>query len=207
MTSHKFKRSIIATGLVVFSILIMACAGNANRQAPAPDTAGSRNAQANSNRTVEPGDTSPDEFEGRDGSVIRAGFDVAPALLREIRTAEQNGFDRVVFQFEGDDIPNYTIQYSKEPVQCGSGKAVQVAGAGKMEVKFNSSNAHTEAGQPTIKDRERRLNQPILKELEISCDFEAQVGVVLGVSAPNRYRVLDLYKPTRVVIDIKHKND
>ena len=218
MRLHRFNRSILAITLSAFSLFVTACggkdesanrssSGNANAQAPAPDVAGNRNAQANSNRTGEPGDSSPAEFEGRDGSVVRAGFDVAPALLREIRTAEQNGFDRIVFEFEGNDIPNYNIQYTDKPVsQCGSGEAVQVAGAGKMEVKFHSANAHTEAGQATIKDRERRLNQPILKELEITCDFEAEVAVVLGVSAPNRYRVLDLHNPTRVVIDIKHKN-
>ncbi len=214
MTPQRFKRSIIAISLSAFSLFVMACGGkdesanrasssNANTQAPVEN----RNAQGNSNRTGEQGDSSPDEFEGSDGSVVRAGFDVAPALLREIRTAEQNGFDRIVFEFEGADIPNYNIRYSDKPVQCGSGEVVKVAGNGRMEVKFNPSNAHTEAGQPTIKDRERRLNQPVLKELEITCDFEAEVAAVLGVSAPNRYRVLNLYNPTRVVINIKHKND
>lgn len=219
MRSQRFKLIIIAIGLLAFSLFVMACGGkdesvnrasssNANAQAPAPDAAANRNAPGNSNRTGETGDASPDEFEGTTLPAVHTGFNGAPALLREIRTAEQNGFDRVVFEFEGDDIPDYTIRYSDKPVlQCGSGEAVQVAGAGRMEVKFNPSSAHTEAGQPTVKDRERRLNQSILKELEITCDFEAEVAFALGVSAPNRYRVLNLSKPARVVIDIKHKND
>ena len=218
MKLQRFKWSIIAITLSAFSLCVIACVGkdesanrsssnNASAQAAASDAAGNSNAQGNSNRTGEPGDSSPDEFEGSDGSVVRTGFDVAPALLREIRTAGQNGFDRIVFEFEGNDVPNYNIRYTNKPVsQCGSGEAVTVAGNGRMEVLFHSANAHTEAGQPTIK-RERSLNQPVLKELEITCDFEAEVAVVLGVSAPNRYRVLNLYNPTRVVIDIKHKNN
>jgi hypothetical protein len=218
MTSQNFKLSILAISLSAFSLFVMACAGknessnqsssgNANAQAPPPAGAENRNATGNSNRTGEPGDSSPDEFEGTAGSVSRAGFDVAPALLREIRTAEQDGFDRVVFEFEGAEIPNYRVEYIDKPVrQCASGKVVPIAGDGWLEVKFHSTNAHTETGQPTIKDRERRLSLPILKELEITCDFEAEVAVVLGVASPNRYRALNLYNPTRVVVDIKHKN-
>ena len=148
-----------------------------------------------------------DEFEGTAGSVFHKTYKGGPVLLREIRTAEQNGFDRVVFEFDGPEIPNYQVEYVDKPVlQCGSGDVVQVAGDGWLEIRFNPANAHTEAGQPTIAYRERSLSLPILKELEITCDFEAEVAMVLGVSSPNRYRVLNLSDPTRVVINIKHKN-
>jgi hypothetical protein len=214
--NENIKRKVLAVTLVCFSLLGISCAGkngtanqnssgNANNQTAAPAGAENRNL-ANSNQAAEPGDASADEFEGMN-SVTRAGFSMAPALLREIRTAEQNGYDRVVFEFEGGEAPNYEMAYMREPAQqCGSGDAVQVAGEGRLGVKFTPANAHTEAGRATIAARERRLNLPILKELEITCDFEAEVAVVLGVSSPNPFRVLILRDPTRVVVDIKHEN-
>jgi hypothetical protein len=217
MKDENFKRKVLVISLSVFFLAVAACAskngavnqnssGNASNQVAAPAGAENRNAAGNLNRAVEPGDASPDEFEGTTGSVSRSGFDVAAALLREVRTAQQNGFDRIVFEFEGKEIPNYVISYGKKPArQCGSGEAVKIDGDGLLDVKFRATNAHTEAGQPTISPRERRLSLPILKELEITCDFEAEVAVVLGVASPNPYRVLNLYNPTRVVVDIKHQ--
>ena len=205
MTSQLFKQSSLTISMLLFSLFVIACAGknesnnqtssgNANVQAPPPAAAENRNAAS-------------DEFEGTAGIVVRKEFKGAPVLLREIRTAEQNGFDRIAFEFDGPEIPNYKVEYVDKPVrQCGSGDVTQVAGDGWLEIRFNPANAHTEAGQPTIADRERRLSLPVLKELEITCDFEAEVAVVLGVSSPNRYRVLNLSNPTRVVIDIKHTN-
>jgi len=43
-----------------------------------------------------------------------------------------------------------------------------------------------------------------VKELISTCDFEAEVEWVAGVASPNRYRVLELRNPTRLVVDIKH---
>ncbi len=204
MTLQHFKQNSLTISMLLFSLFVIACAGknesnnqtssgNANVQAPPPAAEENRNASSN-------------EFEGTTSSVSHKNPKGVAVLLREIRTAEQNGFDRVVFEFDGPEVPSYNVGYVDKPIQCGSGDFAQVAGDGWLQVRFNSANAHTEAGQPTIADRERRLSLPILKELEITCDFEAEVAVVLGVASPNRYRVLNLSNPTRVVVDIKHKN-
>jgi hypothetical protein len=71
-------------------------------------------------------------------------------------------------------------------------------------VRLIPAQAHTEAGEATIKDRERHLNLPVLRELESVCDFEADVTWVLGVAARNRFRVQELPGPARLVIDIQH---
>ena len=214
MKLQHIKQTILTISLIAFSVFIMAC--ERRREASAviaingsgePYVARNGNAAGNSNRSGDMGEASSNEFEGTAGSVFHKNYNGAPVLLREIRNARGNGFDRVVFEFDGPEIPNYSIEYVDKPVrQCGSGNVVQVAGDGWLEVKFNPANAHTEAGHPTIADRERRLTLPVLKELEITCDFEAEVAVVLGVASPNRYRVLNLSNPTRVVVDIKHKS-
>ncbi len=126
------------------------------------------------------------------------------AILRAIRTARHKNFDRVVFEFQGA-VPGYKIEYVDRPIrECGSGDTVRVAGDGWLQVRFTPAQAHTDSGRPTINYRERGLRLPVIKELQSTCDFEAEVEWIIGVSSPNRYRLLELSHPKRLVIDIKH---
>lgn len=126
------------------------------------------------------------------------------ATLRAVRAARNEGWDRVVFEFDGAAVPGYHVEYVDRPRHCGSGDAAQVAGQGWLEVRITPAQAHTEAGQPTMAQRETRLALPVLKEMEQTCDFEAEVTWVLGVASPNGYRVSELTGPTRLVVDVKH---
>jgi hypothetical protein len=129
---------------------------------------------------------------------------VKPVVLRDVRAGEHEGFDRVVFELAGDQAPGYHVEYKDKPVrQCGSGLEAEVAGQRWLEVRLSPAQAHDEAGKATIKDRERKPKLGVIQELELTCDFEGQVTWVLGVSSPNKYRVLELSKPARIVIDVK----
>lgn len=132
-------------------------------------------------------------------------YEGGAALLTAVRIGRHESFDRIVFEFAGDDIPGYRIEYVDKPVrQCGSGKVVPLAGDGLLEIRFSSTNAHTEAGEPTIKTREMAPNLAVVKELKSTCDFEAEVVWAAGVASPNKYRVLELRNPTRLAVDINH---
>jgi hypothetical protein len=148
----------------------------------------------------QPADTAPppDRYE----KPARPGLGVV--VLRKVRAAGQEGFDRVVFEFEGNDVPGYRVAYVDAAIQCGSGEPVELAGEALLEVQLTPAQAHTEAGKPTVRDRERRLNLPALKELESTCDFEADVTWVLGLGSHKAFRVLALTDPARLVLDIKH---
>jgi len=127
-----------------------------------------------------------------------------PVTLREVRTARNEGFDRVVFEFEGDQVPGYHLEYIDAPaIKCGSGDPTTIAGQGLLEVRIQPAQAHAN-GQVTVSNRERKLSLPVLKELELTCDFEAEVTWVLGVQAPHPYRVMELKEPTRLVVDVRH---
>jgi hypothetical protein len=69
---------------------------------------------------------------------------------------------------------------------------------------MDTAQAHTDAGQPTITDRDRHLTCRNLKQLVLTCDFEAKVGFVLGLDSKKPYRVVELQNPTRLVIDVKN---
>jgi hypothetical protein len=184
---------------------------NANRATatPTPITTANANTPANSNRAFRPDETPSGEadFEGTAGITEKKNPAVTGvAIMREVRSATHPGYDRVVFEFDRDEMPTYHLEYIDKPVRaCGSGDTVPLAGDGWLEVRFTDAQAHTPEGEATIKDRTRSPNLPVVKDLKITCDFESEVTWVAGVSSPNRYRVLELKSPTRLVVDIKHK--
>lgn len=154
--------------------------------------------QASAPATARPGEWTAGIVETR-----RAGM--GPATLRAVRSGRHEGFDRVVFEFEGAAVPGYRLEYVDRPVRkCGSGHATEVAGQGWLEVRITPARAHNDQGRPTVTDRERRLSLGVLRELELTCDFEADVTWVLGVASPNRYRVQELSSPARLVVDVRH---
>ena len=145
-----------------------------------------------------------DGSEWTAGATDRRGGAKGVAVLREVRTSGHQNYDRVVFEFRGSAMPGYYIEYIDKPVRrCGSGEVAPVRGEGWLKVKFSPAQAHS-GGRSTIRERERILNHRVIREAEIVCDFEADLSWVIGASAPNRYRVLELSSPTRLVVDIRH---
>jgi hypothetical protein len=129
----------------------------------------------------------------------------APATLREVRAARNEGFDRVVFQFEGDVLPGYEVEYLDTPAtRCGSGAPTEVTGQGDLQIRLQPAQAHDARGQVTLTSRERAFSLPLLQEMKQTCDFEGEVTWVLGVKQPQPYRVLELRSPPRVVVDVRH---
>lgn len=127
-----------------------------------------------------------------------------PIVLSDVRVGVNQGFDRVVLEFLGSGAPGYRVEYVDRPVrQCGSGDPTPVAGDAWLAITLRGTQAHDERGRATVQHRERRLQMPIVKELEFVCDFEGVVEIVLGVSSPNRYRVTELANPTRLIVDIQ----
>lgn len=154
--------------------------------------------------TKEPGDTAPEAFEGTAGVTERKIPEVRSVELQSVRAARHEGFDRVVFEFAGS-LPGYRVEYIDKPVRrCGTGDAVEVAGQGWLKVRMTPAQAHDEKGRPTAGKTEPRPGLPILQQLEATCDFEGELSWVLGVAKPNRYRVLELKDPPRLVVDVRH---
>ena len=132
---------------------------------------------------------------------VEHGGDVA--TLRSVRTAAHEGFVRVVFEFD-ERVPGYHLEYVDRPVrQCGSGEPVPVAGDAWLAVRLRPSNAHTGGGAPTVAERDRRLDLAPLRQLLLTCDFEADVTWVLGLDTPARYRIVELAGPPRLVVDVQ----
>ena len=128
-----------------------------------------------------------------------------PPILRAVRIGEHAGHDRVVFEFDGEGLPAWRVEYVDRPVtDCGAGHAVPVAGGAWLQVRFSGAHAHTPAGVPTSGPARRSANHPALRELVRTCDFEAEVTWVAGLASATPYTPRVLSAPARLVIDIAH---
>ena len=186
-------------------------AANSNTRGQSANDARAEAAPANSAdlalRAGERVEAAPAQFDGTAGITERRREVSGVITLRAVRSGQHADFDRVVFEFDGGQLPSYHIEHIDRPVrQCGSGDVVTLAGEGWLRVRMEPARTHTEDGQATIplSYRPRRVNHTIIKEIVSTCDFEAQVEWVLGVSSPNRYRVIELSNPSRLVVDVRH---
>ena len=75
---------------------------------------------------------------------------------------------------------------------------IHVIGAGGGSIAWID-----EAGRPTVTERRRTLDMPVLLETAMTCDFEADVSWVLGLTAPGGYRIAELDGPPRLVVDVR----
>ncbi len=146
------------------------------------------------------------DFEGTSGIIDKKNEIKGVAELIDVRTGRHDGFDRIVFEFRGAEMPGYHLEYIDKPVRsCGSGNVVPLPGDGWLQMRFEPAVAHTDEGKPTLAFRELAPKLPNLLEIKSTCDFEAQVEWVAGVASPNHFRVVELKAPTRLAVDIKHK--
>jgi hypothetical protein len=168
-----------------------------------PPGAASQAPLVGSSPRVVPSASAEPAFLGTAG-VVDVKRERAPSLLKALRVAEHEQYDRVVFEFHGG-VPGYHIEYVDRPVRdCGAGEVRVIAGDAWLEIRFFPANAHDEQGRATVRERELHPKLANLQEIERTCDFEAVVTWVLGVKSPNHYRVLELTDPPRLALDVKH---
>lgn len=128
------------------------------------------------------------------------------ALLRDVRVAAQDGFDRVVFEFT-DQLPGYDVGYADGPVrQDGSGEPVDLEGDAALQVRFEPASG-VDLGGATFKetytgpDRVRGDSKVVTEVVRIG-DFEANLTWAIGADGKVPFRVDTLSNPARIIIDL-----
>lgn len=147
----------------------------------------------------------PSDFSlGPRAGPVSAHGPTAPVLVA-VRSAEHDDYDRVVFEFQGQGLPQWRIGWVLVPItDCAAGQVVPVSGTAWLQVRFSGAAAHTPEGQATSGPRQRRLRHPVLRDLARTCDFEGEVTWVAGLAGRHPYRVQALQAPARLVLDIAH---
>lgn len=138
----------------------------------------------------------------------RTAADATPTtpVLRSVRSAAHPGYDRLTLDFDtGSVLPGYHAEYVDRPLhECGSGRQIQPAGDGWLEIRMQPAAAHTKDGESTMPAREWILDGTLLLRVYRTCDFEGVVTLVIAVSSPNPYRILTLERPSRLAVDVRH---
>ena len=124
----------------------------------------------------------------------------APELV-SVQTMEQEGYDRVVFTFEGP-MPGYQVRYVSR-VTDAAGERLPLRGQAFLAVAFEPARAHDPDGEATFPTATITPGYPALRQVRFAGDFEGQVAFGIGVADRGGFRVSELRNPTRVVVDVR----
>ena len=142
-----------------------------------------------------PGDSPPPTITASQTSTPES---TQAATITEIRTAAQNGFDRVVIDVSGP-LPGYQVSYVDSLFFDGSGAPVTLKGKAFLRVRLAPATANG-----LMSGKEYLPGLQTLNGYTKTGDFEAVVSFGLGLSHRAGFHVFTLTGPSRIVIDIAH---
>ncbi len=211
--SHRAPLAPLAA-VVVVALALTACAGtrfgggaSTESSAAAPSVAPS---QAPASGSVEPSlppSAEPSANLGPfacDFPMENRGTPVHSQLV-DVRVGEHDGYDRVVFEFDGA-VPEYILSQASPPyVEDPSGLPIEVNGEAVWQLVMLG-------GTRVTPDYDTSYDGPFsferdfekLVHLEEAGDFEAVSTWYVGMSGESCARILALDDPTRRVIDSAH---
>lgn len=126
----------------------------------------------------------------------------APELLRTVRVAHHDCYDRVVFELT-TAMPEWRVAPAAPPFAGPSGIPVDVRGTSWLHVRFGATDAHTVEGEATVGPTPVPVRDAtVIRQVQLVEDFEAVVVFVIGIDAERPFRVLTIADPPRLVIDV-----
>lgn len=180
--------------LVVAMLTLAACDGSGSDDRAAPTTATTPASTATTAAAwptaarTGPGGTQPP--------------DGPSAKLGAIRAARHAGYDRVVFQFEGAEVPGYRIEYVRE-ITLGETDDQYLILQGGALVQATFQGSATEDYRPGTQTVPDRLTPGLaqVRQIGLAEDWEGVVRLGIGLDHRAGFRVLELHDPPRVVVD------
>lgn len=136
----------------------------------------------------------------------KTGADIA--LVTDVRQNTE-GCPRMTFEFQ-DHLADYEVSYVDPPInQCGSGEEVDTGlwdADAYLQIKLEPSTSvdltKEEAPQTYDGPRDISLDAPILKHMQVICDFEAQFVWIAGLDEERDFAITTFEDPARLVIDV-----
>ncbi|MGF1647189.1 MAG: GerMN domain-containing protein [Kineosporiaceae bacterium] len=129
-------------------------------------------------------------------------------LFTDLDVTREDGFDRVVWEFAGEGLPGYRVNYTDDPRRDGSGFAVDLLGDVTMSVAISGVLLPTEApegvepydGPRTIE----ATGTDVVEEVLAGSWFEGYQDAHLGLDRQVPFRVSALADPPRLVVEVQH---
>lgn len=134
------------------------------------------------------------------GVTERAAHRTRIASLDDVAVGREADRERIAFKMS--QMPGYRVQYVETATHCGSGEPIDLPGAAMLEITLRPAAAHTDDGQLTVPFTDKTFDQPLIKAVRSSCDFEANVVWLVGLDSKVPYRVIESTAPLRLVIEL-----
>jgi hypothetical protein len=206
-------RGSLALGLVALSLA--ACGGDDDETTEAGVTTVVTTVEVTTTEpaaTTAPTTTAP-EPPGPPFSTAPAQGDALStrlALLTDVRLGRHEGFDRIVFEFLPGGRPGYRVRFVRPPIlEDASGNEVEVDGEAFLSIRLEPASGFDLSGElgevytgPTRIDGSSAGTE-MVEELVRTGDFEAVLTWVAGLDERAPFRVLRLFGPPRIVVDVR----
>lgn len=123
----------------------------------------------------------------------------ATVSLEDVTTHGGTGFDRIVFHFAEGAFPGYNLAWAEEaPVACESGEAAQLEGERWLRVRLEPASAAGDGAPDAPADLTN------VQDVALTCSREDALVWHLGVADSAQVRVMELRRPERLVVDVRH---
>jgi hypothetical protein len=124
------------------------------------------------------------------------------AKLGAVRAARHPGYDRVVFQFEGAEVPGYRIEYVRE-ITLGETDDQYLTLQGGALIQATFQGTASDDYRPSTQTVPDKFTPDLaqVKQIGLAEDWEGVVRLGIGLDHRAGFRVLELHEPARVVVD------
>lgn len=125
-------------------------------------------------------------------------------VVTKVRVGQHDGFERAVFELEGEGSPGWFVDYADNPKQQGSGQPISYAGDTALNVNIDGVVYPFEAGidEPRIGIVEAPAGG-VITQVVNGRTYEGRSQFVIGMNQRKPYSVQVLENPTRLVVDIR----
>ncbi|WP_164737388.1 hypothetical protein [Georgenia sp. SYP-B2076] len=129
------------------------------------------------------------------------GGDLLPV---DVRAGTHPGYERVVFDLEGADTPQWRVEYVDSAISEGKGDEIDVAGDATLQVITTGFRMPepSETGK-LAQGAYAPGGTDLVKEVFVSGIFEGQNQAFIGLDAQAPFRVFTLSDPARIVVDVQ----
>ncbi len=156
--------------------------------------------------TASDGDSDAPPFYANTDRDTGEGTGADVGTLTDIRLGGHDGFDRVVFELNGPDVPSWDVRYVEQAVADGSGLPVAVAGDAILEVTLypvaypmDGTDPYTGPQVVAVAATER-VTQVVFNGM-----YEGYLQAFIGVDGGEQpFRAYEMTDPARVVIEVRH---
>jgi len=210
------KRTLLA--IIVGMVGLTAC-GSAHSLGTAPGTPAGQTSpspsidpSASKPPKPKPTKTTPAPNQSPTQCATKTGGDFDPkenyvgAQLVDVRVGSHDTYDRVTFEFSGQDtVPPFTIRTVTTVTEDGSGKPLSLQGSTYAEIVFQHASGYDLYYQPTYKGPKDFVPKfEALAEVREAGDFERVLSWGFGLNGSSCWHVLELSNPVRLAVDFSH---